>query len=149
MIGIWNHCQLVPMQGYPLQLVIEGSNIRDGTKDAPGENGQFGVSDESHGGIVVALDPEVDAPADLLEESGRWTLSSWLALCSLRWGTIENQVSYLITRRHAMRTHGMNLGRMLVRMKVREWKSENVAKGMMDTGRSAFSRSRKPQTTYD
>lgn len=27
----------------------------------------------------------------------------------------------------------MNFGRMLVRIKVSEWKSENVAKGMMET----------------
>lgn len=34
-------------------------------------------------------------------------------------------------------TDGINLGKMLVRRKVREWNKEKVAKGMIDTGPSA------------
>ena len=33
----------------------------------------------------------------------------------------------------ALAAYGMNLGRMLVRMKVREWNKEKVANGIMDT----------------
>lgn len=61
--------------------------VRDGTEDASGQDRHFGVRDKTHGGVVVALDPEVDGPAQLLEHSWRRSLRCRLAGLSLRRGS--------------------------------------------------------------
>lgn len=61
-------------------------NLRKSSEDTSSEDGHFGVCDESHGRVVVALDPEVDCSAELFEHGGWWSLGSRLAGLSHRCG---------------------------------------------------------------
>jgi GT2 family glycosyltransferase len=73
----------------------------------------------------------VDSSTEFLEHSRRWSLRSRLTGLGRWWGA---KGQYIQGIRVCIRTYGMNLGRMLVRIKVNEWKSEKVANGMMETG---------------
>ena len=64
---------------------VECENIgysRNSAKSDPSQNSQLGVCNKFHGSVVVALDPELDLGADVLEhDRGRSSLTSrcwWL-----------------------------------------------------------------------
>jgi hypothetical protein len=73
----------------------------------------------------------VDSSTEFLEHSRRWSLRSRLTGLGRWWRTMCQYIQDLVI---GVWTYGMNLGRMLVRIKVNEWKSEKVANGMMETG---------------
>ena len=45
--------------------------LRECGNNHSSENGELGVCDETHGAVVVALDPHLDAPRDIVK-GGRW-----------------------------------------------------------------------------
>lgn len=94
-------------------------------KDA-GEDRELRVRDKVHRLVVVALDPELDLAADVVSPVSRRALltgHSFAAMSALSRVRLEAV--------RPVKTHGENLGRMLVRRKVAQWKSEKVAKGRM------------------